>query len=698
MTERTGSTGRTKGFTIIELIVVISIVAILATISIVGYGSWRTSVISAQVKSDLNAAASAMESARTFGNGYPLTLPSTVTPSTNISLTLTPSSTATAYCIDGISSENATDTFYVASESKDQGALAGTCATRPATNPPAVPTSIAVTSTTTTTVALSWAAATYASTYLAECSTDAGFTNNVKQATTAGLAATVTGLTTATSYFCHVRAVNSLGSSAWSSMVSANTATPPLAPAGFAVVSKTAIQITFSWSTVTGATGYTVTCATDAAYTQNSRQASTAALTVAVTSLLPGTLHYCKVVATNSSGTSPSSLVLQVITNGWSIISAGYGGTTCAIRATVPYCWGLNTNGQIGNGNNTQITVPTAVDMSGVLLGKRVTDIASNGSHSCAIADARAYCWGGNTYGQLGNNTTTPSSVPVAVDTSGVLSGKTITDISVGNGYTCAVANSLVYCWGYNANGRLGINSTTDSLVPVAVSTAGVLSGKTVTSMNSGNGANSSTCTVASGLGYCWGLNGDGELGNNSTLQSLVPVAVYTAGVLSGKTVTDISVGGTSSAPHTCAVASGVAYCWGKNSKGSLGNNSSSTSSIIPIAVYATGVLAGKTVTAISAGYEHTCVIANGLGFCWGNALNGRLGNNSTTSPVIVPVAVDVTGVLAGKTVTQITTGNSYSCAVADGSAYCWGNATSGQLGNGVSSGSYLVPTAIIEP
>mgnify|MGYP000950587383 CR=1 FL=1 len=698
MTKAAALINRIKGFTIIELLVVIVIVGILATISIIGYGSWRTSVISAQVKSDLNAAASAMESSRTFGNGYPLTLPSTVVPSTNVSLTLTPSSTALAYCIDGVSNENTSDTFYVASESKDQGALSGTCATRPATTPPAVPGSIAVNSTTTTTIALTWAAASYASTYLAECSTDAGFTNNVKQATTAGLAATVTGLTTATSYFCHVRAVNSLGSSAWSSMVSANTATPPLAPAGFAVVSKTNIQINFSWSTVTGATSYMVTCATDTGYTQNSRQASTAATTVAVTGLLPGRLHYCKVVATNSSGTSPSSLVLQVTTNGWSMLSAGYSGTTCGLRANVAYCWGLNTNGQLGNGNTTTIDTPVAVDVSGALIGKKVTAISANGSHTCAVADGKAYCWGSNTYGQIGDNTTTPSSLPVAVDMSGALSGKTVTDISVGNGFSCAVASGAVYCWGYNANGRLGINSTTDSLVAVAVNTAGVLSGKTVTSANTGNGANSNACVVASGLGFCWGLNGDGELGNGLSTQSLVPVAVNTAGVLSGKTVTAISVGGTSSAPHTCAVASGAAYCWGKNSKGSLGNNSSSTSSLVPIAVDATGVLAGKTVTDISAGYQHSCVVASGQAYCWGNALNGRLGNNSTTSPVIVPVAVDVSGVLAGKTVTQITTGNTYSCAVADGSAYCWGSAASGQLGNDTTSGSYLVPTAIIEP
>ncbi|MDB5186932.1 MAG: hypothetical protein JWM07_404, partial [Candidatus Saccharibacteria bacterium] len=259
------------------------------------------------------------------------------------------------------------------------------------------------------------------------------------------------------------------------------------------------------------------------------------------------------------------------------------------------------------------------------------TNISAGSNHTCGILNGAAYCWGVNTSGQLGNNSNVKSLAPVAVNTTGVLSGKTVTAISAGNNHTCVVASGAAYCWGANTNGRLGNNSTTASLVPVAVTATGVLSGKTVTAISAGN---AHTCVVASAIAYCWGLNANGQLGNNSTTQSLVPVAVTATGVLSGKTVTAIS-GGTA---YTCTVASAIAYCWGLNTNGQLGNNST-TQSLVPVAVTATGVLASKTVTAISAGASHSCTVASGVAACWGNNLNGRLGNNSTTQS-LVPVAV----------------------------------------------------------
>ena len=123
----------------------------------------------------------------------------------------------------------------------------------------------------------------------------------------------------------------------------------------------------------------------------------------------------------------------------------------------------------------------------------------------------------------------TQSLVPVAVTTSGVLSGKTITQVTAGNSHTCALDTSgAAYCWGANGNGQLGINSTTRSPVPVAVTTTGVLSGKKLTQITGGYGH---TCALDStGAAYCWGANGNGQLGNSSTTQSLVPVAVTTSG------------------------------------------------------------------------------------------------------------------------------------------------------------------------
>ncbi|MFC2575127.1 MAG: RCC1 domain-containing protein [Candidatus Saccharimonas sp.] len=97
--------------------------------------------------------------------------------------------------------------------------------------------------------------------------------------------------------------------------------------------------------------------------------------------------------------------------------------------------------------------------------------ISAGNLYTCAIAsDDKAYCWGMGTFGALGNSSTTNSSVPVAVSTSGVLAGKTIKQISASNLHTCAIASDdKAYCWGYNNEAQLGNNSNINSSVPVRV-------------------------------------------------------------------------------------------------------------------------------------------------------------------------------------------------------------------------------------
>jgi alpha-tubulin suppressor-like RCC1 family protein len=120
----------------------------------------------------------------------------------------------------------------------------------------------------------------------------------------------------------------------------------------------------------------------------------------------------------------------------------------------------------------------------------------------------------------------------------------------------------------------------------------------------------------ARGAASAWGYNGAGQLGNNTTTNSSVPLAVHTSGIINGQPVTSISAGRF----HTCAVAGGKAYCWGDNDNGQLGNNST-TDSLVPVAVDIAG-----TVTAISAGATHSCAVAGGTAFCWGDNSYGGVG------------------------------------------------------------------------
>ena len=319
---------------------------------------------------------------------------------------------------------------------------------------------------------------------------------------------------------------------------------------------------------------------------------------------------------------------------------------------------------------------------------------SGEGSRACAISlSNRAYCWGSGSSGQLGNNSTTNSSIPVAVNTTGVLAGKAIKQISTGFSHTCAIASDdKAYCWGSGTSGQLGNNLYTNSSIPVAVNTTGVLAGKTIKQISAGT---SHTCAIASDdKAYCWGAGSSGQLGNSSTTNSLIPVAVNTTGVLAGKTIKQISAYGF----HTCAVASdNKAYCWGRGDLGQLGNNSTTNSSI-PVAVNTTGVLAGKAIKQISTGFSHTCAIASDdKAYCWGSGTSGQLGNNLYTNSSI-PVAVNTTGVLAGKTIKQISAGTSHTCAIAsDDKAYCWGSGSFGALGNNSAANS-SVPVRVYAP
>jgi alpha-tubulin suppressor-like RCC1 family protein len=178
-------------------------------------------------------------------------------------------------------------------------------------------------------------------------------------------------------------------------------------------------------------------------------------------------------------------------------------------------CWGRNTHGELGNDTTDESDVPT--DVSGLTSG--VASVSAGGLETCAVTTSGgAKCWGTDGDGELGNNSTTESDVPV--DVSGLTAG--VASISAGN-HTCAVTTTGgVKCWGLNLHGELGNNSTVGSLVPVDVS--GLTSGVSTVS-NAGTGSFSCALT-SSGGAKCWGSNGNGELGNNSTTDSEVPVDV----------------------------------------------------------------------------------------------------------------------------------------------------------------------------
>jgi len=299
---------------------------------------------------------------------------------------------------------------------------------------------------------------------------------------------------------------------------------------------------------------------------------------------------------------------------------SGGTGHSCAIADGELFCWGAGGSGRLGTGSNDNAPVPVAV---AGLAGTRVTAVSAGNLHTCAVADGSAYCWGSDTAGQLGNGDGGNSSVPVEVG--GLLTGKTVTSITTGQNHTCAIADGAAYCWGVGNLGALGNDALDSSPVPVAVQGMG---NQTVTSIRAGF---THTCATADGFVYCWGLDTSGQLGNNSNGMT-VKVATLVAGPITAKVATAVRVG----EDHSCALVGGDVYCWGSDTYGQLGNGPGGP-------VYSpelvAGLPAGK-VTALTAGARHTCAIADGAMYCWGRNDLDQLGTYTSGLPVQTPTPV----------------------------------------------------------
>ena len=338
-----------------------------------------------------------------------------------------------------------------------------------------------------------------------------------------------------------------------------------------------------------------------------------------------GTGHTCAVTASGGlkcwgrnnigqlgNGTNENFSVEPVdvtgLSSGVTTVSAGQVHTCALTTSGGIKCWGDNSSGQLGDGTNTARTTP--VDVIGLTSG--ISAVSASGRHTCAVTTAGGVlCWGSNVEGQLGDGTTTGRSAPVEV----IGLPSRLTAISAGRSHTCAVTTSgIVYCWGSNSNGQLGDGTTVDQSSAVVVSS--LTTGVAIISAGGWH-----TCAInESGVLSCWGLGGNGQLGLGSI--SARPHPTEVTGI--ADEIIDVSTGGS----HTCAVIiSGEIMCWGLNQFGELGNQSSSRS-LIPVRVVGFTLVdpnqvarIPQTAVSMTLGHQHTCAITLVGGLkCWGRS------------------------------------------------------------------------------
>jgi alpha-tubulin suppressor-like RCC1 family protein len=394
------------------------------------------------------------------------------------------------------------------------------------------------------------------------------------------------------------------------------------------------------------------------------------------------------VVVTPPGFDAADSSIDVSITQKWRAVSAGRA-HTCAINVdSVAYCWGEGTNGKLGNARPITSFRPSQV----VGLGDfKFIAVSAGDESSCGIIREHvAFCWGSNAEGRLGNGDASERSqfVPTPV------SGPGFDAVDVGRALCGLGQNALAYCWGSNVERQLGhyglqpppldmcldSNPAGCSRAPRQVSPRPGAPTSYRGVVVGGHHACGISQTPASFLAFCWGTGPFGALGNASVTTSDTTVPVS-----GGLTFKVLAAGG----DHTCGITTGgITYCWGANATGQLGHGATGDA-MTP------GLTTTGSFDSLTAGGQHTCALTNqGVAYCWGLGSSGQLGNDSTS---VQRFPVTVSG---GQRFAAVSAGAFHTCGVtSDGSLYCWGRGAEGQLGAGASDlTNHSSPNRVVEP
>lgn len=321
---------------------------------------------------------------------------------------------------------------------------------------------------------------------------------------------------------------------------------------------------------------------------------------------------------------------------GVSAVTAG-GAHTCALKSSdgSVVCWGDNSVGQLGNGSAADSVTPVGVVDGASSLITGAVAISAGFNHSCALfSNGGVKCWGWNMSGQLGDGST--SSRNYAADVSGYTSG--VSRITAGAYHTCLVVTATreIKCFGGNTYGGLGDGTTSTRTSPVAVS--GIATAHEVA------GGSDLTCTrLQDGSLRCWGANGSGSLGNGTVADSSTPVTVSVIGTDGALVSAGGTQNGGGTHRFACATltSTGQVLCWGRGGEGQMGNGALVDQSNPVVVSDITGAVAITAGGARACAWIGTCTVK-----CWGENTTGAVGDGTQinrTTPVTVLTCAEPT-------------------------------------------------------
>jgi alpha-tubulin suppressor-like RCC1 family protein len=354
------------------------------------------------------------------------------------------------------------------------------------------------------------------------------------------------------------------------------------------------------------------------------------------------------------------------------------------------YMCGLNNVGQLGNGTNTNSSTPILANNYPQLSGKSFVEVATGGYHTLVLCtDGTVFAFGLNSNGQLGNNSTTNSNVPIAINEFGALVGKTPIRIFAHGDFSSVICSDGTLCtFGYNNDGQLGNNTTTNSTIPISVNSFGDLVGRTPIQVEAGSSFMVVLCSDGSVLGC--GANNHYQYGIGSTTFMRVPTRINTYGDLVGRTPIYISCHYT----NTAVICSDGSICMmGRNDNNQIGNGTGSYATV-PVRINTFGSLVGRTPYFLRIGFYYTIALCtDNTIHAWGRPVIG--------STYTYPTLISPSGALIGKTVvcvSQYADNNTshtevfYLCS--DGTMVGYGTNSNGILGLGNTS-SVSTPTLL---
>jgi alpha-tubulin suppressor-like RCC1 family protein len=371
----------------------------------------------------------------------------------------------------------------------------------------------------------------------------------------------------------------------------------------------------------------------------------------------------------------------------------------------VAYCWGADDLGGLGDGGTAASTFsPSPVDTSTMSGATAFVTLGAGVYHTCGLTgEGVAYCWGWGEFGQIGDGGAAAEvQSPTAVDTSTISGAKIFTQLVAGGGHNCGLTTEgVAYCWGWDEYGQVGSGSAAPSrLRPTAVDTSTISGAKTFAQLIAGN---AHSCGITTdGVAYCWGDDDFGQIGDGgpfTDVDALRPVAVNTSTMTGSTEFASLAKG----ANHTCGLTvTGVAYCWGFDLRGALGDGTATDDPFEPAKTSPspvdTSTMTGSTVfVQLEGAHTHTCgVAADGVAYCWGDDSSGQLGDGGSWQDTQSPSAIDVTGIDGATTFERLDGGEMHSCGLTtDGAIYCWGSDGQGQLGDGGTAQDTFSPSAI---